>query len=97
MLNEKELKALERLCRIYLSPAEEGELLHNLQNILNAVEKLKEVDTESVEPCSHVLEDMIAPLREDVAERLLSRETFLKQAPAKISAMLKVPPVIKEE
>ena len=97
MLNEKELKALERLCRIRLSESEETKLLYNLQNILNAVAKLKEVDTESVEPCSHVLEEMKAPLREDVAERLLSRDTFLKQAPAKISAMLKVPPVIKEE
>lgn len=97
MLNEKELKALERLCRIRLSEEEEAKLLHNLQNILGAVAKLNEIDTSFVEPCSHVLEDMKAPLREDEPKRLLSRDTFLKQAPAKISAMLKVPPVIKEE
>lgn len=97
MLNEKELKALEKLSRLQLTDDEENQLLTNLQKILNSVAKLNEVDTSGVEPCSHVLEDMQAPLREDVAERLYPRELFLAGAPAKISAMLKVPPVIKEE
>ncbi len=97
MLNETELKALERLSRLRLTDEEENKLLINLQKILNSVEKLKEVDTIGIEPLSHVLEDMQAPLREDVAERIYPRELFLKQAPEKIAAMLKVPPVIKEE
>ena len=97
MLNETELKSLERLSRLRLTDEEENKLLTNLKNILNSVEKLNEIDTTDVEPCSHVFETMQAPLREDVAERVYPRELFLKQAPEKIAGMLKVPPVIKEE
>ena len=97
MLNEHELQSLKRLCRLRLSQEEDAKLLLNLQKILTAIATLKEVDTDSIEPCSHVLEEMKAPLREDIPERVLSRDLFLKGAPAKISAMLKVPPVIKEE
>ncbi len=97
MLNEDELKALERLSRLRLSNGERSNLLKNLQNILNSVASLSEIDTEHVTPCSHVLEDMQAPLREDQTERNYPRELFLKAAPEKIAGMLKVPPVIKEE
>ncbi len=97
MLKEEELKALKRLCRLRLSEQEESKLLKNLQTILSSVAKLNEVDTENVEPCSHVLEEIQAPLREDVAERVYPRELFLSGAPEKIAGMLKVPPVIKEE
>ena len=97
MLKETELKALERLSRLRLTDQERTKLLTNLQNILNSVAKLNEVDTDNVKECSHVLEDMQAPLREDVSERSFPRELFLSQAPEKIAAMLKVPPVIKEE
>ncbi len=97
MLKEEELKALKRLSRLCLSDQEEAKLLKNLQTILSSVASLNEVDTDSVEPCSHVLEDMQAPLRDDVAERAYPRELFLSGAPEKIAGMLKVPPVIKEE
>ncbi len=97
MINEAELKALKRLSKLQLTDDEEVNLLKNLQNILSSVATLNEVDTSNIEPCCHVLEGMQAPLREDIAERLFSRELFLKQAPEKIAGMLKVPPVIKEE
>ena len=97
MLDETELKALKRLSKLQLTDFEEVNLLRNLQNILSAVESLNEVDTSNTKPCCHVLEEMQAPLREDIPERLLARDLFLKQAPEKIAGMLKVPPVIKEE
>lgn len=97
MLNEEELKNLERLSRLKLSNDERAKLLNNLQNILNSVTSLNEVDTSGVEPCSHVLENMQAPLRKDATERLFPRDLFLKGAPEKIAGMVKVPPVIKEE
>jgi aspartyl-tRNA(Asn)/glutamyl-tRNA(Gln) amidotransferase subunit C len=97
MLNEEELKALERLSRLRLSEGERSNLLKNLQNILNSVASLSEIDTQHVEPCLHVLEEMQAPLREDESERNYPRELFLKTAPEKIAGMLRVPPVIKEE
>ena len=93
MLSKQEFQSLAKLCRLNIS----GEELHNLQSIIPAVAALDEIDTSDVEPCSHVLPDVQAPLREDVAERVFSRDHFLKQAPEKISGMVKVPPVIKED
>jgi aspartyl-tRNA(Asn)/glutamyl-tRNA(Gln) amidotransferase subunit C len=97
MLDEKELKNLEKLSKLKLSESERNQLLKNLTNILASVEKLNEIDTSNVEPLAHVLENMQAPLREDIPERVFPREQFLAEAPEKIAAMLKVPPVIKEE
>jgi aspartyl-tRNA(Asn)/glutamyl-tRNA(Gln) amidotransferase subunit C len=97
MLDEKELKNLEKLSRLKLSEVERDQLLKNLKTILSSVEKLNEIDTSGVEPLAHVLESMQAPLREDIPNRVLPRELFLSEAPDKIAAMLKVPPVIKEE
>lgn len=95
--DKEQLKALQKLCRIRLEPAEEDRFVQNLQHILKMIESLKEVDTKGVEPCSHVIENVIAPMREDDAERLISREDFLKGAPDQIGGMIKVPKVIKDE
>lgn len=95
--NKQQLKALEKLCRIPLDPSEEEALLANLTKILAHMEQLNEVDTESVKPCSHVIKNTSAPLREDKPERLISRGEFLKNAPQHIGGMIKVPQVIKDQ
>ncbi len=96
-MDEKQLKNLQRLARIALSEEEEKKFLTNLKNILSHVEKMNEVDTEGVEPCAHVIEGVTAPLREDVPERLIPRDQFLKNAPEHIGGMIRVPKVLKDE
>lgn len=97
MFDRDQLKNLEKLARIRLSPEEEEKFLTSLKNILAHIEQLKEVNTEGVEPCSHVIEHVQAPLREDEPERLIPREEFLKNAPDHVGGMIKVPKVMKDE
>ncbi len=96
-MDEKQLKDLQKLARIDLSEEEEKKLLCNLKDILVHVEEMNEVDTEGVEPCSHVIKGVTAPMRDDEEERLIPREEFLKNAPEHIGGMIRVPKVIKDE
>lgn len=95
-LSEKELKSLTRLSRIECTKEEEEKLLVDLENILQYMELLNEVDTESVPPCNHVLEDIHNVMREDIVEESLPRELFLSNAPSHVGGMIKVPTVIKQ-
>lgn len=94
--NEKQLKTLEKLCRLPLDPSEEETLLANLTKILTHIETLNEVDTEDVIPCNHVIKNTSAPLADDEPKRLIPRAEFLKNAPEHIGGMVKVPKVMKD-
>lgn len=93
--NEEDLQKLAKLCRIECSEEEKKKFLGSLSKILSYIEQLKEIDTEGVEPCTHVLEGMHNVMREDEVGELLPRELFLANAPAHIGGMIRVPPVIK--
>jgi aspartyl-tRNA(Asn)/glutamyl-tRNA(Gln) amidotransferase subunit C len=56
---------------------------------------LKEVDTEDVPECNHVLEAIQNVMREDKTEETLNRQTFLANSPSHVGGMIRVPPVIK--
>jgi aspartyl-tRNA(Asn)/glutamyl-tRNA(Gln) amidotransferase subunit C len=92
---EKDFLKLTKLCRIDCTEEEKKKLLHSLQDILAYIDQLKEVDTEGVNPCNHVIETINNVMREDVVGELLSRELFLANAPAHVGGMIRVPPVIK--
>ena len=94
---QKQLHSLEKLSRIKLTPQEGEKLSSNLKRVLDYVAILNEVDTSEIEPCSHVLESMTAPLREDVPKRLVSRKEFLDNAPQHVGGMIKVPKVMKDQ
>lgn len=96
-LSKDELQSIKKLCRIEVSGEEEETLLTNLGKILEFVKTLEEVDTEGVEPCYHVIPNTKAPLREDVPQRLIPRDVFLKGAPEHVGGMIKVPKVIKDQ
>lgn len=96
-MDKEQLHNLQKLARIDLSHEEEESLLANLKNILEHVEEMNEVDTDGVEPCSHVIEGVTAPLRDDEPKRLIPRDEFLKNAPEHIGGMIRVPKVMKDE
>ena len=94
-LQEKDIEKLSKLCRIHCTDEEKKKLRQNLSKILAHVAQLQEVNTEGVPACNQVLEDMSMVLRDDEVGDLLSRETFLNNAPAHTGGMIRVPPVIK--
>ena len=58
------------------------------------LKQLNELDTENVEPTSHVL-DMKNVLREDVSKPGLPVEEVLKNAPDHENGQIKVPAIIE--
>lgn len=94
-VDKKTIEKLTKLSRIRCTENEQESLLKDLKKILNYIEQLKEIDTEDVPPCSHVLADMVNVNREDIVGPTMSRELFLENAPSHIGGMIRVPPVLK--
>ena len=82
------------LARIALTPAEKDRFARQLGDILQYVEKLKQVDVTGVEPTAHA-----APVfnvwQEDVPRAGLTREQALQNAPAQRQGMVAVPKVVE--
>ena len=62
------------------------------KEILEYMEKLKELDTDNVEPLRHILE-IATPFREDKAFPSLDRDKALMNAPAQEDGFFKTPKV----
>jgi aspartyl-tRNA(Asn)/glutamyl-tRNA(Gln) amidotransferase subunit C len=89
----KDVEHIAALARLEFSDDEKEKFTHQLNDILQYIEKLNELDTSKVEPLSHVIE-LSNVFREDVVKPSISAEEALKNAPAKIDTFFKVPKVI---
>ena len=91
---DKELiNKLAELSKLEFKDEDAAEIQKNLGNILDLVEKLKEVDTKGIEPLVYMNEN-IDVFREDKLKQVISKEEGLKNAPDKDSDYIKVPKVI---
>jgi aspartyl-tRNA(Asn)/glutamyl-tRNA(Gln) amidotransferase subunit C len=84
---------LENLAKLELSETERERLGKDLTNILDMVEKLKELDTSNVEPLTYIT-DAVNQLREDEIKGQVTNEQALSNAPEKNEPYFKVPKVI---
>jgi len=82
-----------QLARLSLKEEEKETFLNQLNQILGYVEKLKELDTEGIEPLSHSM-DLVNIVREDIEHKSLSQKEALANAPEKHSAYFRVPQVV---
>lgn len=82
------------LARLKLEPETEASMTGDLQKMVDWVDKLKELDTEGIEPLTHMTSEM-NHFREDSASNELSKEQGLKNAPKHDSNYFRVPKVIK--
>jgi aspartyl-tRNA(Asn)/glutamyl-tRNA(Gln) amidotransferase subunit C len=87
------IRHLEKLVRLELSEEERESLRTDLNAILAMVEKLQEVDTEGVEPLTH-LSDTLHALRADEVRGQVTREQALGNAPDSDGVFFRVPKVI---
>ncbi len=92
----KDVEHIAALARLELSDEEKEQFTHQLNQILTYVEKLKELDTTTVEPLSHVV-DLSNRFREDRVEPGLTPEEALRNAPSRTDNYFKVPKVIGEK
>lgn len=88
------IKKLAHLARLEFSEEKEQEMLQDLNKILNWMDKLRELDTENVEPLTHMSAE-VNVLREDVAKNTVTHEEALLNAPKKDSDYFRVPKVLE--
>ncbi|SDS24781.1 aspartyl/glutamyl-tRNA(Asn/Gln) amidotransferase subunit C [Paenibacillaceae bacterium GAS479] len=90
----KDVEHVANLARLELSADEKEQFVGQLNAILKYAEKLGELDTDGVEPTSHVL-PVTNVMREDVVKESLSNETALLNAPDDEDGQFKVPAVLE--
>lgn len=93
-VDKENLKKVAHLARLNIKEGEEEKLLNDMSNILTWVEKLNELDTEGVEPLTHMTEE-VNVLRKDKAIKSITTAQGLKNAPNHNDAFFKVPKVLK--
>lgn len=93
-INAKDVQHVARLARLNLTPEEESMFTEQLNAILQYAEKLNELDTEGVEPTTHVL-PLRNVMREDEVRESLTIEKVLLNAPDEEDGQFKVPAVLE--
>ena len=93
-LTLEQVRHVAALARLSLTPEEEQRYQSQLSAILDAVEQLRSLDTERVEPTSHatLAGDV---LREDQTQPSLAPEKGLANAPAKVGTSFAVPKILE--
>jgi len=90
----KDVEHVANLARLELSDAEKEQFTGQLNAILKYAEKLNTLDTEHVEPTSHVL-PITNVMRDDVQKPSLPIEQVLLNAPDEEDGQIKVPAVLE--
>lgn len=93
-ISKEEVTHVAHLARLALTDEEVQKFTQQLDAIITYAEQLNELDTENVEPTSHVL-NMKNVMREDISEKGLPVEEVLKNAPEHEDGQIKVPSIIE--
>jgi len=93
-LDNNEVSQIAYLSRLQVEESSLESITADLNNILNLVEQLSELDTDSVEPMSHPL-NMTQRLREDEVTETDQSESFQSIAPKTGKSHYLVPTVIE--
>lgn len=82
------------LAKLELNEAEREQSRHDMQQMLDYFDKLKELDTGDTEPMSHIF-PLHNVFREDVVTGTDGREAMLANAPAKKDGQYQVPKTVE--
>ncbi len=93
-ISKEEVERVAKLARLLVSEEEKDVLATQLSSILTYVGKLNELNTEGVEPLSHVI-DIKNVSREDKTRESLSQDLALSNAPEKRDGFFRVPKIIE--
>jgi len=94
-ISKEQVHQVAHLARLKLNEQEAEQFTHQLNQILEFAAKLNELDTEHVEPTSHVL-PLSNVLRDDRVVPSIAREKALQNAQEQQDGMFKVPAVFEE-
>jgi aspartyl/glutamyl-tRNA(Asn/Gln) amidotransferase C subunit len=88
------VKHVAKLARLKITDSEADAYQKELNAVLEHFETLQELDTENVEPMSHVLE-IRNVWREDKPGKSKKAESLMENAPNKESGYFKVPKILE--
>ena len=94
-IDQAQVRKVARLSRLDLTEAEVEEFTGQLSAILDHVEKMNELDTDSVEPLAHCL-PISNVFRADSVKESLGTEKTLANAPQRDGEFFKVPKILDD-
>jgi len=95
-IDEPQVRHVAKLARLGLTDKEVARFSTQLSAILDYMEKLNELDTDSVEPLAHCL-PIYNVFREDTVAESLGAELALKNAPQHFENFFKVPKILDDD
>ena len=93
-ITREEVQHIAVLARLDLAADEQKQLVGQLNHILEYMDKLNALATDTVEPLSHAV-DVVNVLRPDKAVNQPQTEGMLQNAPARDGDFLSVPKIIE--
>ncbi len=93
-ISKDQVKHVAHLARLAVTEEEAELLTEQLDKIIGFAEELNELDTDNVEPTTHVLE-LKNILREDEVRNSVSVDEAMKNAPAQRDGQFKVPNILE--
>lgn len=94
-ITRDQVEYVAKLARLELTEEEKETFTQQFDNILSYMDKLNQLDTEGIEPTSHVL-PLYNVFREDEVRPSLPRDEALANAPDHKDGFFRVPRVIEE-
>lgn len=93
-VNRELLDKITHLARLEFDEKEAEKMMEDMTTIVSWMEKLKEVNTDGVEPLTTMSHELNV-MREDHVKPHLEQEDALKNAPVKDSNYFRVPKVLE--
>ena len=93
-ITEELVSYVAALSRIRLSDEETAEMQAQMSEIVSYMDKLNELDTDGVEPLSHIF-NITNVTREDVVAPSYDREAILRNAPEHTEETFVVPKTVE--
>ncbi|WP_058306154.1 Asp-tRNA(Asn)/Glu-tRNA(Gln) amidotransferase subunit GatC [Gracilibacillus massiliensis] len=93
-ISKDQVKHVANLARLAVTDEEVEMFTKQLGDIINYAELLNELDTDNVEPTTHVL-DLKNVMRKDEPKEWIKKEDALKNAPDQKDGQFRVPSILE--
>lgn len=93
-ITKEQVKHVANLARLAITDEEVERMTKQLADIINYAELLNELDTDGVEPTTHVL-DLKNVMRKDEPREWIKKEDALKNAPDQQDGQFRVPSILE--
>ncbi|WP_067725252.1 Asp-tRNA(Asn)/Glu-tRNA(Gln) amidotransferase subunit GatC [Oceanobacillus damuensis] len=94
-ISKEQVKHVAHLARLAVTDEAVEKMAKELSSIIDYAEQLNELDTDGVEPTTHVL-DLKNVMRKDQPKEWITQEDALKNAPDQKDGQFRVPSILAD-